>query len=176
MKISQFLTGQDKFGYPITINYRGNDTFQTQLGGLCTIVTQLLMLFNFVTLSIAFFNQSKQDTQTLMEVFDRFQEPAFNLQENKFNVTLFAAAEMPRSIGRMRVYETINCDLDLMGASSCQESDSKEAREIELKNCTESQIGTYKDFWYERLGSIANNVTWETAFQCIDDAELSIAS
>ena len=61
MSFTQFrkwVVSQDIFGHPITVNYKGGDTFQTRLGAICTLLYYVLVLFNTVTLFTTFFDNS----------------------------------------------------------------------------------------------------------------------
>ena len=44
-KTQKYITGYDQFGVPITVNYKGEDTYKTFLGALCTISVITLMMF-----------------------------------------------------------------------------------------------------------------------------------
>ena len=53
-KVSNILHNFDFFGHPITVNYRGNDKYQTSFGSLVSIICFALMLafslFKFKTM------------------------------------------------------------------------------------------------------------------------------
>ena len=59
-KIVDFFVSLDIFGHPVGVNYKGNGVYQTKLGAFITIVTQSLMIFNLITLCIAFYDRSRQ--------------------------------------------------------------------------------------------------------------------
>lgn len=58
--LEQFLVDQDIFGHPITVNYRGSDTYKTRLGAFCTLATLVLVLINMGTLIVQFNDGSNQ--------------------------------------------------------------------------------------------------------------------
>ena len=43
-KTQKYITGYDQFGVPITVNYKGDDTYKTFFGAICTICVIILML------------------------------------------------------------------------------------------------------------------------------------
>jgi len=40
----KYVTTYDSFGIPITVNYKGEDTYKTFFGALCSIIVLILML------------------------------------------------------------------------------------------------------------------------------------
>lgn len=46
--IKRFVRGLDDFGHPIQVNYKGEETFQSLLGSVLTIVVQVLTVINIV--------------------------------------------------------------------------------------------------------------------------------
>lgn len=46
----KFFTERDIFGQPITVQYKGSDTYKTKLGTVCTIAVTVLVLMNTVVL------------------------------------------------------------------------------------------------------------------------------
>ena len=40
--ILNFITGRDQFSSPISVNYNGNDTYGTKLGGILTLGVQVV--------------------------------------------------------------------------------------------------------------------------------------
>ena len=73
-RLLELLKNQDVFGHPISINYKGSDTYKTKLGAFVTLLTYALIIYNTVTLTEAFFNHSKQDEKSQIERFDRFNQ------------------------------------------------------------------------------------------------------
>ena len=41
------IKSQDAFGVPVTVNYKGDDTFRSICGGLMTITIFVVILFQF---------------------------------------------------------------------------------------------------------------------------------
>ena len=58
-KLSSLLVGQDIFGSPIGVHYKGDGSYQTRLGAFCTIATYVLILINTTALIQAFLDNSK---------------------------------------------------------------------------------------------------------------------
>ena len=57
---SSFLVGQDIFGQPVTVFYKGSDVYQTKMGALCTMLTYAFVIVYGVALGEAFIDNSKQ--------------------------------------------------------------------------------------------------------------------
>ena len=58
-RLYKFLINQDVLGTPIGVHYKGQDSFKTGLGALCTLATYVLILVNSAQLLIAFENGSE---------------------------------------------------------------------------------------------------------------------
>ena len=86
--LSEFIVGQDIFGMPIGVHYKGTDSYQTRMGAFCTFATFCLMVSNFVTLGIGFYQKSFQDEKTSEQFFDRFTSGPFSLIENNLALTM----------------------------------------------------------------------------------------
>ena len=70
--IIDYFVSIDIFGHPVGVNYKGGDKFKTKLGAFITLVTQSLMVFNLITVLIAFFNRSRQVEVFQASQFERF--------------------------------------------------------------------------------------------------------
>ena len=80
------------------------------MGAFCTLATYVIMIFNSVSLSIAFVDHSKQD-ENLQEVkFDRFIDDAYNLKENNIDFTLVPRPPINPKLGRFKISQTIPCE------------------------------------------------------------------
>ena len=89
---SQFLTSLDIFGHPITVNFRGEGTFKTRLGAFMTLCVFALMIFNLVNLSAAFIDGSKLEEKTNITLYDRYDSPKLDLQQNGIELSLYATS------------------------------------------------------------------------------------
>ena len=83
-KIGETFKSIDIFGHPISVNYRGEDTFKTRLGACFTLIVYLLMIFNLVQLSIAYVDGSNQEEKNRVQLFNRNEAGPYNLAENHF--------------------------------------------------------------------------------------------
>ena len=63
-KFVEFFVGLDTFGRPLSVNYKGSDTYQTKLGAFCTVVSYVLMTVNLVNLMTAFVSNTNQVEKT----------------------------------------------------------------------------------------------------------------
>ena len=50
-RLLELFKSQDVFGHPISINYKGSDTYKTKLGAFVTLLTYALIIYNTITLS-----------------------------------------------------------------------------------------------------------------------------
>ena len=57
-KMRAFLVNQDIYGHVIGVHFKGRGTFNTSLGGLCTMATYVLIAMNFRVLFEGLLNQS----------------------------------------------------------------------------------------------------------------------
>lgn len=55
------VVGGDIYGHPIGVNYEGSDTYQTKLGAFFTMAVYVLVIFNFIAISVAFKEGTWQD-------------------------------------------------------------------------------------------------------------------
>lgn len=60
----EYLVDKDIYGQPVTVNYKGSDSFKTSFGSFCSLLTYVLILFNFTTLVRGFMDGSKQSEQS----------------------------------------------------------------------------------------------------------------
>ena len=51
---SKLMYSIDIYGFPIHVNYGGNEIFKTSMGVFCSFVTYALIIYNFATLSLSF--------------------------------------------------------------------------------------------------------------------------
>ena len=49
--IGELFKDSDIFGLPVTVNYRGRDTYKTKLGAFCSLFAYVLISINLVTLT-----------------------------------------------------------------------------------------------------------------------------
>lgn len=40
----EYLRSYDDYGHPVVFNYKGNDTFQTSVGAICTLAIKIIFL------------------------------------------------------------------------------------------------------------------------------------
>ena len=58
--IGRFLKWLDIYGHQVSMNYRGDGMFKTNLGGLLSLATFVLVIFNTVSLATQFVDRSNQ--------------------------------------------------------------------------------------------------------------------
>ena len=55
----KFLVDRDIFGEPITVLYKGSNTYKTKIGAFCAISVTVLMLMNALILAKGYINQGR---------------------------------------------------------------------------------------------------------------------
>ena len=113
--LSSFLMSRDVLGHPLSVNYKGSDTFQTKLGAFISIGVQMAVLAQLVLKSLDMFNMS--DPSILA-----YQRPIYqaelddlgdvNLKEYGMHIGIFlkpndgeASFEIPESVGKFVSYQ-----------------------------------------------------------------------
>ena len=56
----RFLINRDVFGQPITVLYKGSETYKTKVGALCSVLVTVLVVINTVILAQGYISQSRQ--------------------------------------------------------------------------------------------------------------------
>ena len=49
------MSGIDFYGHPVGVHYQGSGTYSTKLGGLCSIITIILIAINTFNIVASFF-------------------------------------------------------------------------------------------------------------------------
>ena len=106
-----FLESLDIFGHAIKINYKGEDTYKTKLGGFCTLAFYALSIFSLVTLSIAFQDNSKMNSSVQKNSFDPLDEDSFSLKDYHMEILSRKSGGLTPNIGRTRFFQNNNCIL-----------------------------------------------------------------
>ena len=75
----KFLVNRDVFGQPITVLYKGSQTYKTKIGALCTVLVTVLVLVNTVMLAEGYISQSRQAENGQVISYDRFGAGKFYL-------------------------------------------------------------------------------------------------
>ena len=80
---SEFLKGQDVFGHPVTINYRGEDAYNTAWGAFLTIVQKVFFLV-IAVMGVLDLLAHKDPNIVQYTIYDkRNDDSELNLAENK---------------------------------------------------------------------------------------------
>ena len=113
-----FLTdkfvGLDSYGTPVTVNYRGDDTYKTRTGALLSIITGSLLLIFGIEKAIQLTMRNNPQITITTEVIDYANdETPFDLHKEDFSVVAETQIEtengmiydMPEDIGRLVVFQ-----------------------------------------------------------------------
>ena len=96
------MVSRDQYGHPISINYRGSDSYQTKLGALCTLATQILILIYTINLVIGFRNNSLQEEKTQTTTVDLFDTDDYNFKEYHTGMVILVWPPIPPQIGYIK--------------------------------------------------------------------------
>ena len=58
-KLKKFCIGLDAFGHPVSVTYKGRDSYQSLIGSIFSILSYLLMTANLLNLVVIWFDNSK---------------------------------------------------------------------------------------------------------------------
>ena len=79
----KFLEKFDIYGYPISLQYRGGETYRTAFGGVLTVITLTLICINTVDIITQYFDHSAQQEQS-----NTIQEDLFNMEPIKIDESM----------------------------------------------------------------------------------------
>ena len=168
--IIDFFVSLDIFGHPVGVNYKGSGTYQTKLGAFVTLSIQSLMMFNLVTLCIAYYDRSKQVEVYQATKFDRFLSDQYHLQDNNVTISLLSSTPLTPDIGKFKV----------MNDKNCKKSEAKciEEGTIEVANtveCSQEFKEEAARYWHERLPRTFSD-TELPGLVCFDHSNLYVQS
>ena len=106
-QIKKHLRNIDNFGKPISFSIDGQQTFNTVVGGVATVVVMTLFLILLVSKSITLFGKTNPNLtmQTINKDFNESEE-TFNLSSKDF---MFAVTDVHSDLGRI---EAVMIDAD----------------------------------------------------------------
>ena len=81
------------FGQSITVNYRGSQHYNTILSSIVSIAVIILIVTNFILLTIGYLNGSKYEAKSTSIQINGFDSKKFYLSENNFKVSAFYTVE-----------------------------------------------------------------------------------
>ena len=109
-KLGSFILESDIFGHRIGVNYKGRDTYQTYLGSICTLAVYVLILINFLQLSTAYHDGSRQTEKEFTTTIDPVNRETVNFSESNIEMFLVKTNNLDASIGRF-VVNQVTCQL-----------------------------------------------------------------
>ena len=98
-KLSKALIRQDLYGHSIGVHYKGSGTYQTRLGGVCTIATYVLIFINFLNLITGLIDHSLQEESTSKTTYENYETERYTFSENDFELMLVGNRVFPSNIG-----------------------------------------------------------------------------
>ena len=97
------LVELDRYGHQVGVHFKGSGTYNTKLGAIMTLATYTLVLFNMVSLIIAFADSSKQFENSNEYKVDAFYSGPYTLGEESFEVNLITIPALKPELGRFKV-------------------------------------------------------------------------
>ena len=91
----KFLEKFDIYGYPIGLQYRGNETYRTALGGVLTLITFTLICINTVDLATQYLDNSAQKEQKNTVQDELFDMKPLNLDESMLDIVVSHVGSIP---------------------------------------------------------------------------------
>ena len=89
-KMRAFLVNQDIYGHVIGVHFKGRGSFNTSLGGLCTMATYVLIAMNFKVLFEGLLDQSLQGETVQVNSYDNFDTDKYLFSENDLEFILIS--------------------------------------------------------------------------------------
>ena len=85
-KLTNFFISFDIFGHPVGVHYKGDKTYKSSLGALCTLIAYVIMSINFVNLSQSFIENTNQTELANEQKVDEFATEKFYLHEHNIEI------------------------------------------------------------------------------------------
>ena len=83
----EFFLGRDILGHSISINYRGNTSYNTYLGALLTIGVQMLVLVQLVQKSIDLYSMEDPNVTIMSRpIYEEESNQLYNFKDHRFDV------------------------------------------------------------------------------------------
>ena len=164
----------DIFGHAIKVNYKGEDAYKTKLGGFCTLIVYALSIYNFVTLLIAFTDNTRMESSVQKNNYSPFDTDDFSLTDYQTEITL-QKPQIPSNIGRIRFFQNRNCLVKYGEPIKSCESTGK-LKEIKPGTCSDVFHKYIQDYTIPRFGLEVYESNILPSIICFDMNELLIGS
>ena len=89
-KLQSSILGLDIYGHPIHVHFRGETTYKTWFGVLCTLFVYAIVAQSMIVLGRVFIDGSRQDEKVTIQKFDRHESDRFYLKEQGIELYVFA--------------------------------------------------------------------------------------
>ena len=93
------------------MHYKGSATYQTRLGALISLITQALIIINLISLSVDFFDYSRQEEKIQTTKIDRFFGEAYTFSNYNMTLSLLTTQEFDDSIGKIKLVRNRDCKI-----------------------------------------------------------------
>lgn len=102
-----YIRSQDKYGVPIGVNYQGDDTFKTKIGGVVTLLTYCVVLAYTLTKITQLIQRTNPNVATTTEFVNYETDlTRYNLEEN--NLEAVIRFEMMQPDGTTKYFEHLD--------------------------------------------------------------------
>ena len=89
-KLAEKFRGLDIYGHRVTLHYKGEDSYKTYFGALCTIISSIIILFYFLTIVKATIEGTNKNHLTTDVFLDRIDIDPLYFEEQNFEVAFSA--------------------------------------------------------------------------------------
>ena len=122
IRLVQYFTEIDIFGAPISLQYRGRDTYKTRVGALLSLATYTIVIVVLLQKCVELMDGSAQE-EVVKEVRVNMYDDAYPYELNKLNFTFFlnSGQVLPPEIGRWRAYYVFTKGSEELNITDCRE-------------------------------------------------------
>ena len=82
----QFIKKFDAYANPVTLTYNQEKTFTTFQGGICSIITGLILLYNFSELAVNLILKYQYDWAVQRSAVDSMDPELYNITTPEWNI------------------------------------------------------------------------------------------
>ena len=151
-EICKFLRKRDKYGYPITLLYNGDSTYQTVFGACVTFVSYILILL-FVGVKLEeLFSNSNLFSHTELVKIDLIDDQQHLMADESYKFLITTNTEVPESIGTWKAYKGYMALKDgKKGYKTPRNGYEFLRKEIPLRNCSHLYNDQkFNEHWFKR--------------------------
>ena len=96
MKKIKQLKQWDTFGHSFQMSYKGQESFQTYLGTLCSLIVAIVMCLHLVEIAFDYASEGRISLNYSQSFFDRIEDETYNLAENGIEIVVLPFFPYPK--------------------------------------------------------------------------------